>query len=452
MPIMPTPFKDSGYDVADYVAINPDHGTMADFENFLAEAKKRNIRVIIDLVLNHTSDQHPWFQESRSSKDNPRADWYVWSDTPAPPDNPCTLQQPIFGTSPWELDKTRNQYYFHRFYAEQPDLNYRNPEVVKATLDVARFWLDKGVDGFRCDVVALLHESASGCNMLPETKDYIRQLRKVVDGYPGAVLVAESTNFEDASAYFGEGSDMFHMAFNFAFGYFWGTDFGVGRSRRVYEVFDTVQKNYPAGAQDALVIGSHDVVRASSAAAKYPWSARRAAEIQLLMRGTPFLYYGEELGLLPGQQTLVDLRDRSRTPMPWEPGPGHGFTTGTPWLSFGQDSEALNVQSQLQDPSSTYSFYRGLLSLRRGRSLWGTGDLRLLPSDNEGIFAFARENSEEGYLVAINFSEDPQSALASGASLPSPGARVWGDGQARAEGAAVRFELPGAASVVWKFK
>lgn len=452
MPIMPTPFKDSGYDIADYQGINPDYGTMADFEEFLAEAKKRKIRVVIDLVLNHTSDQHAWFQESRSSKDNPKADWYVWSDTPNPPDNSCTLQQPIFGDSPWQLDPTRNQYFFHRFYAEQPDLNYRNPEVVQATLDVAKFWLDKGVDGFRCDVIALLYESKDGCDLLPETKEYIRKLRTVVDGYPGAVLVAESTDFQDANAYFGNGSDMFHMAFNFAYGYFWGTSFTIGKAKNFYDVFDKVIANYPQGAQDALVIGSHDVVRASSAAKKYAWSARRAAEIQMFMRGTPYIYYGEELGLLPGSATVVDLRDSARTPMPWEPGAGQGFTSGSPWLPFGPEADALSVSAQQADPSSSYAFYRGMLSLRRGHEVWGTGAVTLLPLDNERVFAFRRENAEEAYLVAVNLTEDPQQALTSAATLPSAGSRVWGDGQAKAEGGGIRLELPGQGSVVWKIR
>ncbi len=452
MPIMPTPFKDSGYDIADYRGINPDYGTLADFDEFLAEARKRGIRVVIDLVLNHTSDQHAWFQESRSSKDNPKADWYVWSDAPDPPDNPCGLQQPIFGTTPWAFDATRNQYYFHRFYAEQPDLNYRNPEVVKATLDVARFWLDRGVDGFRCDVIALLHESKDGCDLLPETKDYIRDLRKIVDGYPGAVLVAESTDFDDASAYFGNGSDMFHMAFNFAYGYLWGFDFTGGKSKRLYEVFTKVLANYPPGSQDALVIGSHDVVRSSTAVKKYPWSTRRAAEIQMFLRGTPFVYYGEELGLLPGQATVVDLRDAARTPMPWETGPGQGFTTGSPWIPFGPDADRLSVASQQADPSSTLAFYRGMLALRRGHAVWGTGALKLLPLDNERVFAFARENDEEAYLVAINLTDEPQLATTSAASLPSPGVRVWGTGQAQAQGQGVSFDLPGEGSVVWKVR
>lgn len=199
MPIMPSPFKDSGYDVADYAGIDPDYGTLADFEQLVAEAHARKMRVMIDLVLNHTSDQHPWFQASRAGKQGPKADWYVWSDAPNPPDNPCTTQQAIFGSSAWQYDEGRGQYYFHRFYAAQPDLNYRNPEVAQAQLDMMKLWLDRGVDGFRCDVIALLFESAMGCDMIDETRGYIEKMRALLDQHPGAVMVAESTDFNDAS-------------------------------------------------------------------------------------------------------------------------------------------------------------------------------------------------------------------------------------------------------------
>jgi glycosidase len=168
MPIMPSPFADSGYDVSDYQGIDPDYGTMADFDALLSAAHARGMRVLVDLVVNHTSVAHPWFQESRQSRTNARADWYVWSDTPGRPDVPCG-PMPTFGTSAWTLDPVRGQYYFHRFYPAQPDLDYWNPDVVAATLDVARFWLDRGVDGFRCDAIGLLYESAAGCDMLPET-------------------------------------------------------------------------------------------------------------------------------------------------------------------------------------------------------------------------------------------------------------------------------------------
>jgi alpha-glucosidase len=455
MPIMPTPFRDSGYDIADYRGINPDYGTLADFDELLAEAKKRDMRVMIDLVLNHTSDQHPWFTDSRSSKTSEHADWYVWSDTPSPPDNPCHTQNPSFGDSAWELDPTRQQYYFHRFYAAQPDLNYRNPAVVKETLDVARFWLDRGVDGFRCDVIALLFESDKGCDMIDETKDYIRQLRAVVDSYPNRALVAESTDFNDASAYFGNGKDMFHMAFNFAFGYSWGFLFGSNSAKGIYKVFSTVDSNYPAGAQDALLIGSHDVPRAHVETQDNPWRARRAAEISMLMRGTPYIYYGEELSLLSSPGMVVDARDAARGPMPWTRGGNHGFTDGsTPWLPFGPDADATSVEAESADASSSLAFYRGLLALRRGHEVWGTGAVRLLPADLDTAFVFARENTEEAYLIAISISDEAQSLRAPDAFAAgeSAGDRVWGDGSVTAEGTTAVIQLPASGSVVIKLR
>jgi alpha-glucosidase len=455
MPIMPSPFHDSGYDIADYRGINPDYGTLADFDELLAEAKKRDMRVMIDLVLNHTSDQHAWFQDSRSSKTSEHADWYVWSDTPSRPDIPCGTKNASFGDSAWQLDEPRHQYYFHRFYAQQPDLNYRNPAVVAETLDTAKFWLEHGVDGFRCDVIALLFESEKGCDMIDETRDYIRKLRALVDSYPNRALVAESTDFNDASAYFGNGHDMFHMAFNFAFGYSWGFKFGSRSAQGFYDVFSTVATNYPAGSQDALLIGSHDVVRAHKSAQDQPWRARRAAEISLLMRGTPFIYYGEELALLSSPGMVVDSRDAARGPIPWTPGGNHGFTTGaTPWLPFGPDADATSVQTESADTSSSLSFYRNLLALRRGHEVWGTGGVRLLPGDKDTAFVFARENAEEAFLVAISVTDDAQSIRAPGAFAAgeSAGDRVWGDGTVTADGTAAVIQLPASGSVVIKMR
>jgi alpha-glucosidase len=452
MPIMPSPFKDSGYDTSDYQGINPDYGTMADFDALLAEAHKRKMRVMIDLVLNHTSDQHPWFEESRASKTGPKADWYVWSDAPDPPDNPCKPQQAIFGSSPWTLDPTRGQYYFHRFYPSQPDLNYRNPEVVDATLSMMNFWLDKGVDGFRCDVIALLYESAQGCDFIDETKEYVRKMRGVLDKHPGTVMVAESTDFADASAYFGNGSDMFHMAFDFAFGYRWSISFGGKTSVSLTSSFKTVIDNYPAGAQDALVIGSHDVVRAYSSAQTKEWRARRAFDISTTMRGTPFIYYGEELSLRPSPGKVVDLRDAQRGPMPWGKGEGHGFSSATPWLPFGPEADATSVEAEQADPASMLSYYKGLLALRRGHEIWGTGEVRLIDTDSTEIFVYARENKDEAYVIAVSLSDEPLSVKAAQAKLPSAGERVWGEGELTVEGDAASVSLPPESSAIFKVR
>ncbi len=447
MPMMPTPFKDSGYDIADYRGINPDYGDMAAFDAFLAAAHQRKIRVMIDLVLNHTASTHPWFQDSRTSKTAAKADWYVWSDTPSSPNIGCGTYGPQFGTNAWTFEPARNQYYFHRFYPEQPDLNYRNPEVVAETLDTAKFWLEKGVDGFRCDVIGLLFESATECEMIPETVDYIKQLRALLDKYPDRAMVAEAS-LGGATKYFGSGKDMFHLAFNFPFGYFWGVSL-LGQNRKIIDdAFATALSTYPTGAQDALVIGSHDVSRAYTKAAGKPWRQRRVAEISMLARGTPFVYYGEELGLHDGTGVVVDNRDSARTPMPWTKPDGHGFSNAKPWLAFAELAEETNVESEDADPASMLNFYRALLAFRRGHAVWGTGEMTILDVDNPSMFAFVRKNADEAYLVVENLSEDPQSGVAA-TSITQVGKVVWGAGEATMGNASVTLKLAGTESAVF---
>jgi alpha-glucosidase len=452
MPIMPTAFKDSGYDVSDYEDVNPDYGTLADFDALLTAAHDRNMRVIIDLVLNHTSDQHAWFVESRADQTNPKADWYVWSDTPSDPNNGCTTDSPIFGDEPWTLDPVRGQYFFHRFYPEQPDLNYRNPEVVAAALDVARFWLDRGVDGFRCDVIELLVESATDCGFLDETKDIVRQLRTVLDGYDERVMVAEPSNLSDASPLFGNGNDMFHMAFHFGYGYFWGFPFGSGSANGITQTFQSSLDTYPAGAQDALVIGSHDVPRAYATALGDETKTRRAAAIQLTVAGTPFIYYGDELGLRPGTTEVVDSRDAARTPMLWSKEAGFGFSNATPWIPFGPDAELTNLEVERADPNSTYEFYRTLLELRRGRKVWGTGTFTLLDTGSEQVFAFLREDDFMGYVVAINMTEEAQKVSVQSESFVGPAGRVFGVGSLATAGQTATLSLPANGYGVFRFR
>lgn len=452
MPIMPTPFKDSGYDVADYRAINPDYGTLEDFDALLAAADERNMRVIIDLVLNHTSDQHAWFQESRTDQTNPKADWYVWSDTPSHPENGCTTDAPTFGTSAWQLDPLRNQYYFHRFYPEQPDLNYRNPEVVTAALDTARFWLDRGVHGFRCDVIALLVESANDCGFLPETKDIVRQLRDVLDEYPGRVMVAEPSDLTNAAPYFGDGTDMFQMAFHFAYGYFWHFSFGAQSADNIVDTFEKSLVEYPDGSQDALVIGSHDVPRAYATALGDETKHRRAAAIQLTARGTPFLYYGEELGMRPGSAIVVDDRDRARTPMLWTAEPGFGFSSAEPWIPFGAEPETTNLALERDDPSSIYAFYRDFLALRRGRAVWGTGDMQILDAGTNRIFALLREDDFMAYLAAVNMSAEPQSGTIVYDGFGERARLELGQGELVISGTSATLALPGSQYSVFRIR
>ncbi|MCC6213972.1 MAG: alpha-amylase [Polyangiaceae bacterium] len=452
MPILETPFFDSGYDVADYLAVNPDYGTEEDLESLLDAAHARGMRVIMDLVLNHTSAAHSWFVESRADRTNAKADWYVWSDTPSHPDNGCGTQSGVFGDSAWEYDAGRGQYYFHRFYPEQPDLNYRSPAVVEATLGVARHWLDRGVDGFRCDVIGLLHESATECEMLPATVDYIRELRAVVDEYPGSVLVAEPSKLTDATAYFGDGADMFHMAFHFGYGYFWGFPFGAGSAAPITDTFAASLERFPVGAQDALVIGSHDVARAYAVAQGDDTRHRRAAWIQLTARGTPYVYYGEELALRPGTDEVVDLRDTARTPMLWDGTPGHGFTTGTPWLAFGAEADTFHLAAEREDPTSMWAFYRDLLRLRRGRAVWGTGEMELLETGTTTVFAFHRADAFMAYVVAVNLTPDEVTARLARADLGERAERVIGSGTLALDASGADLVLPGAGAAVFRVR
>lgn len=443
MPIYPTGFKDSGYDIADYRAINPEYGDMAAFDDLVAQAHARKMRVFMDLVLNHTSDQHAWFQESRSNKTNPKAGWYVWSDAPARADiGGCISGQPaVFGPS-WTLDAARGQYFFHRYYPEQPDLDYRNPEVVAATLDVARFWLrDKGVDGYRCDVIGQLYESPEGCNLIPETVAYIKQLRAAIDETPGKAMVAEASDFASSADYYGGGSDMFNMAFEFAYGYVWGVAFAGGSKLLVEKSIQNTMR-YPKGAQPAQVIGSHDVARAWQAAGGEEWRHRSAALLSMTLKGTPFVYYGEEVGLRPGAQVVVDQRDAARTPMTWRSGePGFGFTTGKPWIAFGDEPARTSVDVEDGDPGSMLTYYRRLLAFRRGHAVWGAGDVRLVETDSPSLVAFVREDPSEAYLVVVNLTADEQTATASEA-LPA-GELVLGAGELR--GSALKMPAQGAA-------
>jgi alpha-glucosidase len=452
MPIMPSPFADSGYDVSDYLGVNPDYGTLADLDALVAAAHARGLRVMLDLVLNHTSDRHPWFQASRQDRTNPRADWYVWSDTPSSPDIPCG-PIPTFGTSAWTWDPLRQQYYFHRFGAGQPDLNYWNPEVGAAMLDVARFWLDRGVDGFRCDVVGLLYESPAGCDMIPETQAYVGRLRAVLDTYLDRAMVAEPAGFGSTAPFFGSGRDMFQMAFDFDFLFPWPGWIAGGSARPLADHFAAVQQALPAGAQNALQLSNHDFARNFERTAGVASRWRRAAVIQATMPGTPFLYYGEELALRPGTQIVVDDRDRARTPMPWGSGAGLGFTTGTPWIAFGADAATTTVAAGRADPASDYAFHAGLLALRRGREAFGTGSLRFLATDDPSILLYVRESGDESYVVAVALDEGTaRTGLAAGARLPGDAQRLMGTATLAREGDAARVTVPAAGFGIFRVR
>lgn len=452
MPIFKSPFKDSGYDVSDYDAVSPEYGTKEDLKKLFDEAHARKMRVFLDLVFNHTSSEHKWFQESRTNKTNPKADYYVWSDTASSPTNACGPFNSTFGTVPWSLDAARNQYYFHRFYPGQPDLNFENPEVVAETLGVAKRWLELGADGFRCDVIGLLFETnvPKDCGALqPKTAEYVKKLRAEVDKFPNRAMVAESVLFDSPKAYYGNGKDAFQMAFLFDFGYLWPIAFQSESRDQIDRAFRATD-TFPEGYQNALVIGSHDVGRAFQVSQGKEWRHRRAAEIQMLARGTPYIYYGEELGLRPGTEKVVDARDSARTPMPWTRAEGHGFSAAKPWIAFGADAASTSVEAEKDDKASMYTHYRRMLALRRGRAVFGTGAMALVDVGNPSVFAFTRSDATEAYLVVENMSESEQtvSAEVEGSELT----RVLGDGKGKREGAKVTIDVPATGSFVAKLR
>lgn len=453
MPIFASPFKDSGYDVSDYDAIAPEYGTKEDLAKLFEEAHKRKMRVFLDLVFNHTSSEHAWFRASRSSKTDPKASYYVWSDTPSSPDNACGPFNSTFGTVPWTLDPQRNQYYFHRFYPGQPDLNFENPEVVAETLGVARRWLELGADGFRCDVIGLLFETnvPKDCGALqPKTAEYVKKLRAEVDKFPNRAMVAESVLFDSPKAYFGNGKDAFQMAFLFDYGYLWPIAFQSESRDQIDKAFRAAD-TFPEGAQSALVIGSHDVGRAYAVAQGKEWRHRRAAEIQMFARGTPYIYYGEELGMRPGTAKVVDARDAARTPYPWTRAEGHGFSSATPWLPFGASAADTSLEAEKDDPSSMHTHYRRMLALRRGRPVFATGKMTLVDVGNPSVFAFVRADAEEAYLVVENMTESEQTVVADGieGTLVE---RVLGDGKGTRDGQKLTIDLPATGSFVAKIR
>ena len=473
-PHYPSPQVDLGYDVSDYRGVHPDYGTLDDFRTLLEAAHERQIRVVIDLVLNHTSDQHPWFIESRSSRESAKRDWYVWEDPRdgGPPNN--WMSQ--FGGSAWELDAASKQYYYHCFLREQPDLNYRNPEVRAAIRDVVRFWLDLGVDGLRLDAPDAVFEDAAlrdhterrslsdlrrgwilartdaeraeieaGLATMfarqldqPEVHDLMRDLRAVVDGYPDRVLIGET----DQVAYYGSGSDELHLVFNFPLmRTSWLTPAVVRRNQ--LERWAAM----PDGAWAANTLGNHDEPRVRSrhaSGADGLATARLSAALVLTLPGTPFLYYGEEigmtdlllddaarfrdswglwlhraaldeLGLSAGE--ALDLaarhgRDKSRTPMQWTNAENGGFSPegAVPWLPVHANHAAgINVAEQREDPDSLLRFYRRLIRVRRSHPALSRGDCTLLNTDAPDYLAYLRSAEGESCVVVLNMAGREQS-------------------------------------------
>jgi alpha-glucosidase len=422
-PIFPSPLHDFGYDISDYTDVAAEFGTLADLDALIAACHARGLKLLLDLVPNHTSIEHPWFVESRASRESARRNWYTWVD-PAPDGGPPNNWRCAFGPPAWTLDETTGQYYLHSFYPEQPDLNYRNPAVADAIHDVMRFWFRRGVDGFRVDAVAhvlkdpLLRDNPPyrrdswmpgfGMRMhqdplwnmdRPEVHGVVRGLRRVADEFPGRVLLGEIyTPVERLAGYLGEDrADEFQLAF----------DFELLHTPWDWQLFmlaiERAEALHPPNSWPTYALSNHDNPRAATRYGRE--RARIAAFLLLMLRGVPVLYQGEEIGMVDATSSTAGDRvgrDAQRTPMQWDASPSGGFSTGTPWLPL-VDPGVVNVADQSVDPASLLTLYRRLLraraepALRRGthRSVFGLA---------EGVLAWLREHDGQRVLVLCNLS------------------------------------------------
>jgi maltose alpha-D-glucosyltransferase/alpha-amylase len=444
LPFFPSPLRDDGYDVSDYRGVYPDYGSLEDVRAFLDDAHRRGIRVIADLVLNHTSDQHPWFQEARRSPQSPRRHYYVWSDT----DQKYSKARIIFidtEKSNWTWDPEAQAYYWHRFFSHQPDLNYESPEVRRAMLEVMTYWLDLGLDGFRCDAVPYLFErEGTICENLPETHAYLKELRRHLDErYPGRILLAEANQWPaDVRPYFGDG-DEFHMAFHFPLmpRLFMGV-----RSEDRQPIIDmfTHTPSIPPNCQWCLFLRNHDELTLEMctgeerdymyyAYARDPQArrnigiARRLApllendrrKIELLnslvftLPGSPIVYYGDEIGM--GDNIHLGDRNGVRTPMQWTGDRNAGFSKAEPaklYLPVIADPvygyQAINVESQIQTPHSLLNWMRQLIRIRKTRPVFGRGSIEFLPHANEKVLVHARAYRGETVLLVHNLAGSAQ--------------------------------------------
>ncbi|MGX5775191.1 alpha-amylase family glycosyl hydrolase [Methylorubrum zatmanii] len=432
-PFYRSPMADFGYDVADYCAVDPLFGTLEDFDTLIAEAHRRKLRVILDFVPNHSSIAHPWFAESRASRANPKRDWYLWRD-PAPDGGPPNNWLSNFGGPAWTQDPATGQYYYHAFLPEQPDLNWRNPEVRAAMHDALRFWLERGVDGFRVDVIwhlvkdEALRDNPENPDFLPhqpginrfqqiyscdrpEVLDVIAGMRAVLRAYGERVLIGEIyLPIERLVTYYGPDLTGADLPFNFQLIQ------TPWRADAVAALVEEYEAALPEGGWPNWVLGNHDQPRIAARVGEA--QARVAAMLLLTLRGTPTLYYGDEIGLghvpVPPERAQDPWernepghgRDPARTPMQWDAGPHAGFTAGTPWLPQSADADRRNVDEMRDDSRSILTLYRRLLSLRRdwrALSVGGYRGLPLPPSLAEAVFAYERFSDGETLRILLNF-------------------------------------------------
>jgi alpha-glucosidase len=454
-PIYPSPMYDFGYDISDFENIDPIFGNLHTFKKLLEECKKRNIKLIMDLVVNHTSHVHPWFIESRSSKDNPKRDWYIWKD-------PVNGKEPngwmaAFGGKAWEFDEKTGQYYYHGFTVQQPDLNWRNPEVQEAIFKMIQFWLDMGVDGFRLDVVNYYFKDDEFRDNpynffrglrdyerqyhiydrnLPETHDILKKLRKLMDSYEGDRMTVGEVFQEPPgtaklpASYYGKNSDELHMAFNFSFLYCSWNAKSFAQSIKNWEI-TLKEHDWPN-----YTLSNHDQRRHFTRYAKKGASIHRAkiaAMMLLTLRGTPFLYYGEEIGMpspwLRKKYIRDPLglrywplymgRDWARMPMCWDKSKYSGFSTKHPWLPLPKNFKEICVSEQENDPHSLLSLYKELIKIRKREITLRKGQIRLVFEDQPTILSYLRIFHDDYILVLLNFTDDAHRIKTKHDEIPS---------------------------------
>ena len=454
-PCFPSPQVDFGYDVSDYESIDPMYGTMADFDKLVAEGKKRNIRVILDFVVNHTSDKHKWFVDSEASKTADKRNWYIWRDGKGP-EQPPNNWVSIFGTAAWTYDPKTEQYYYHYFYPQQPDLNWRNPAVEKAMLDVTRFWYERGVAGFRLDAVDTLYEDPTLTDnpilpgtdkfgrpntdekynkKLPEVHDAMRKLRSIADEY-GSVLIGETwtSNVDELKDYYGAKHDELQMPMDLMMTGFKGLSADEYRKH--------IAAVNAAGQWPTYVITNHDITRSYTRYGDGKHNdeiAKMMAALYLTQRGSAILYYGEEIGMENNDPTRKEDvkdpegilgwpkeigRDGERTPMQWNDSANAGFSKKKPWLPVPASYKTHNVADEMKDANSVLSFYRQLLALRHREPALLDGDYVSLNNDDPNMLIYARRYKDEAILVILNMSASEQKARFDLSALGFPGAKL----------------------------
>ncbi len=438
-PCYPSPQVDFGYDVADYENIDPMYGTLADFDHMVAEGKKQNVRIILDYVINHTSDQHKWFIASKSSKTSPYRNWYIWHD-PKPGNQPPNNWISEFGGSAWKFDPATGQYYYHYFYAEQPDLNWNNPAVEKAMFEVTRWWYKRGVSGFRLDAVDTLFEDPDMRDnpvlpgttkfgdpktehkyntKLPGVHDVLQNLRKVADEH-NAVLIGETwtKDIHELKQYYGGKSKELQLPMDFMFARVDKLD--PAEFRRQIAAVDS------SGGWPTYVISNHDIPRSYNRYGDGTHNddiAKLMGALYLTLRGTPIMYYGEEVGMENNdpkrKEDVKDPegrtgwpkeigRDGERTPMQWSDAANGGFSTHEPWLPVPASSKTHNVATESKDPNSVLEFYRKVLALRHTNPVLREGNYTALNEDDANVISYLRTYKGKSVLVALNMSTSPQ--------------------------------------------